>query len=533
MIQNSFQSFKNNNTTIRIILKQIGSLLMVLGIIIAVPAFVSLICFEWYSLLGFLLSGFFSFGLGYLLHYAFRNAADPFFNHAMIIAASGWLVLTFVGGLPLFVISHLTPRQVMQSFVPLGADYPSSLLYFRNLLHCFFESMSGYTTTGLTMAVHEPSVGKGILFYRSFSQWIGGAGFIVLSLSVLKMGSGKSVQLLYRSESTGMKLRPRVRETAKAIWQSYLYITLIIIVYLIIGTFLILPDYPIADNIFDSVNHAMAGISSGGFSTLDDSIAGYKSPLMDYLYLLPMVLGSFSLPLYYRIFYQGKFNEMWTDIQARSLIICFIFGGLILSLLLFDTGIVPNPFREGIFQFISGMSTTGWQTSVISNWDTRSIVFIVFAAMFIGGSWGGTVGGIKIVRARLIQVVLGAHINRALLSENTVKIVKFDRKLMMPEEMNREFANAASFSFMFLLILLLSTFVSTYFIPDNYSFADALFEATAAQSTAGLTVGITDPSMNPMVELIYIFQMWVGRLEIIPALALFRVLFFGANPGRI
>jgi trk system potassium uptake protein len=511
--------------TYKVVFKQIGILLKLLGYILFIPSVVSLIYFEWYSFIGFLLSGLIVLGVGFLLYYLFRKASEPHFNQAMIIAASGWLVFTFVGGLPFYLIAWISPAWVMQQFVPAGADYTSSLLFFRNYLHCFFESMSGYTTTGLTMAVHEPSVGNGILFYRSFTQWIGGAGFIVLALAVLKQTSGKSVQLLYGSESTGLRLETRVKETVRAIYKSYIYVTAFIIIYLIVGTLIILPGYPLSENIFNSVNHAMAGLSSGGFSTLDDSIASYNSPRMDYLYLLPMILGSFSLPFYFRIIFQRKFGEIWRDIQTRSLIMSFIFGSILLSLLLFYEGIVPNPVREGIFQFISAISTTGWQTSNIHSWDTRSIVFIVFAAMFIGGAWGGTVGGIKIIRARLIQKGMVWQIKKALLSPNAIKTIKFDGKIMLPDEMNRELATAATFSLMFLIILMGCTFITSFFIQGEYPLSQVLFESIAAQSTAGLSVGITGPSMNPVVEIIYIFQMWIGRLEIIPVLALFRVLF--------
>ena len=103
---------------------------------------------------------------------------------------------------------------------------------------------------------------------------------------------------------------------------------------------------------------------------------------------------------------------------------------------------------------------------------------------------------------------------------------------MMPDEVNAELASASVFALMFLVIQVLCTLVTTFFLPENYTFFDALFESTAAQSTAGLTVGITDPSMNPIVEVIYIFQMWVGRLEIIPVFALFRALAFGTKPFR-
>lgn len=518
------------NKSFQIIFKEIGNLISLLAFILIVPAFVGVLYAEWYSVVGFLIAAFVTFAFGKGIYFVFREAIEPQYMHGYIIAALGWLILTAMGGLPLFIISYITPPEVMQSFIPAGFDYSSSLLYFRNPLHCLFESMSAYTTTGLTMAVHEPSVGKTVLFYRSFAQWIGGAGFIVMALAMIKHGSGRSLKLLYRSESTGINLRTKVMDTARDIWKSYAIITGITVVYLIVGTWIILPDYPLVDNIFDAFNHAMAGLSSGGFSTLDDSIAGYHSEAMDYLLLLPMIFGSFSLPFYFRIFYKGQISEIWRDVQTRSLLWCFLFGSIIMSLLLMYSHAVPEPFREGIFQYISAISTTGWQTSNIHVWDDRSFLFIIFGAMFIGGAWGGTVGGIKIYRAVFIQKGIRWQIKRSFFSPNAVRTMKFDGKTMLPDEINAELASASIFAVLFFLILMGSTFVSTFFIPENFSFFDALFESTAAQSTAGLTVGITEPGMNPIVESIYIFQMWVGRLEIFPVLALCRFAFLGANP---
>lgn len=526
--------FNMNHKSLTVILKQIGGLYILMGIIVSVPAIVSAIYSEWYSLSGFLSSGLIITSVGLLFKRIFIKAEEPLYNHSVIMVAWGWLLMVLAGGLPFFIIAHITPIEVMNHFIPAGAGYSeSSLIYFRNFLHCFFESMSAYTTTGLTLVVHEPSVGNGILFYRSFAQWIGGAGFIVLALALLKFSSGHSVKLLYKSESTGINLKIRVMETAKGIWKSYAIITAITIIYLIIGTYLILPDYPITANIFDSINHAFAGLSSGGFSTLDDSIATYQSAKMEYLYLLPMIFGSFSLPFYFRVFFEKKLSEIWRDIQTRSLLICFCFGGLILSLLLYFSHITDNPFKIGIFQYISAISTTGWQTTNIHLWDDRSFLFIVFGAMFIGGAWGGTVGGIKIYRAVFIQKGIFWQIRKTFFSPNTIKSFKFDGRNMLPEEANSELANASLFVLMFFLIQIICTFLTTFFLPENFTFFDALFESTAAQSTAGLSVGITDPSMNPWIEIIYIFQMWVGRLEIIPVFALFKALFTGTNPSHL
>jgi trk system potassium uptake protein TrkH len=115
-------------------------------------------------------------------------------------------------------------------------------------------------------------------------------------LAVFRQISGKSAILLYGSEATGERLKPKVIETVRSIWKVYLFVTLFSALYLFLGTLIILPGYPLAENIFDSVNHAMTGQSTGGFSTLDDSIAGYNSGYMEMLYLLPMILGSFSIP---------------------------------------------------------------------------------------------------------------------------------------------------------------------------------------------------------------------------------------------
>jgi len=519
------------NKTYQIVLKEIGYLMALMGFILLIPGIVALVYNEFYSFLGFLVSAIITYGLGISLYSVFVDAIEPQFKQGYIIAAISWLMLTIMGSLPFLFIANITPPEIIQQFVPKGANYTSSLLYFQNPLHCFFESMSAYTTTGLTMTVHEPSVGKAILFYRSFAQWIGGAGFIVLVLALFKHESGRSVRLLYQSESTGINLRNKVKDTAKGIWKSYVIVTVFVIAYLIIGTYLILPDYPLADNIFDSVNHAMSGLSSGGFSTLDDSIAGYHSPAMEYLYLLPMILGSFSLPFFYRIIFKGKFSEIWNDVQTRSILICFTIGSLILTLLLLFSGNTSDhPLRDGMFQFISAMSTNGWHISNVRFWDERSLLFIIFAAMFIGGAWGGTVGGIKIYRAALIQKGIRWQIKKEFFTQNTIKTLKFDGKVMLPDEANAQLASASVYVIIFFLILFISSFLTTFFIPANYTFLDALFESTAAQSTTALTVGITNPSMNPFVEIIYILQMWLGRLEIIPVLALFRSTILGTNP---
>lgn len=515
----------------RTVCREIAGLLLILGIVMLLPMLVSLVYREWYSAIGFLLSGVITWGIGRAVREVFlKSAAEPENKHAMIIVAAGWLAIAVAGALPFLLIAHITPPEVLQAFVPEGASYTSSLLHFKNPLHALFESMSGFTTTGLTMSVHEPSVGKGILFYRSLSQWIGGAGFIVMTLALLQKKPRPALLSLYGSEASGEKLRPTVIGTARAIWKLYVGLTVFQMVYLAAGTYLILPGYPLGEILFDSVNHALTGQSTGGFSTLDDSIAGYGSQAMETLYLLPMIVGALAIPFYFRLIFKKEFDQFWRDIQTRALLVFFVAGGIILSLLLLKSGIAAEAFREGIFQFVSALSTTGWQTSSIGAWDSASVLFIATTAMFVGGAVGSTAGGIKMRRALLIQKGFRWQIGKIFSPPRMIKTVKFDHELILPEKMNEDLAQASILAFIYILLVLFSTFLTILFNGDGVSLANAFFESASAQGTVGLSTGITGPSMSPVIEALYIVQMWAGRLEIIPVVVFARALMMGTGP---
>ncbi len=524
--------FKHHNKydTFKMLLYQIGDLQILLGFTLIIPLLVSLIYGEYYTAIGLLISSLVCLITGFLLRKGYRTSFEPLHRHALIIAALGWLSIAIMGSLPFLITSYITPVEVARIYGQTGADYLPSLYYFKNPLHGFFESMSGFTTTGLSMAVHEPSIGKGLLFYRSFTQFLGGAGFIILSIAVLGHSNGKIALLLYGTESTGERLKPSIIETTRSIWKIYLGITFFSFIYLTIGTYIILPDYNLSENIFDSINHAMAGQSTGGFSTLDDSIAGYHSIQMDMLYLLPMILGALSLPFYFKVIYYKQINQFWKNLQTRSILLLCIIGSIILSLMLMKSGLIAEPFRIGIFQFVSALTTTGWQTSDVHIWDSPSLLFIVMAAMVVGGAAGATVGGIKIIRVLLIFKGLMWHIGRYFSSENSIKVLQFNEKRLLPDEMNKELASAATFSFIYLIFVFISTIITYYLMGNGYTITDALFESASAQGTVGLSCGITNPDMSPVLEINYIFQMWAGRLEIIPVLVLFRTIFIGTNP---
>ncbi|WP_059059088.1 TrkH family potassium uptake protein [Halobacterium hubeiense] len=505
-----------------------------------VPLLVSLLYREWYNAVAFLSAAGITVLAGAAAYKLCEDAPEPKRYHAMIVAALGWLVTAAFGALPFVIAAYLTPPAVLESFVPAGASYQSSLLHFQNPLHALFESMSGYTTTGLTMSVHEPSVGHGFLWYRSQMQWIGGAGMIVLSLAILRQPHGTAGISLYQSEARSEKLRPSIVGTARAIWKIYVGITALVAVYLAAATFLVNPGYGIENTIFDAVNHAMTGQSTGGFSTLDDSIAGYGSYAMEVIHIPAMITGAISIPVYYGAVSERDLREFARDPQVRVMFGLFVVGVLGLAAFLARWVGVPydgdplaymgrvatsQAFRDGLFQYISAQTTTGWQTSAIGDWNNGAVMVIVLGAMLLGGSAGATVGGIKILRGYIIARGISWEVSRVFLPSHAIDDLRIGQQTFKAAEANDEIRAATTFAFTYLIVLALSLFVLLAVLPSNFTLADAVFEVATAQGTVGLSSGITGPGMPVIAELLFIVQMWMGRLEIIPVLVLINSIF--------
>lgn len=527
-------------TASKTIIRDIGGLQVLIGGSMLVPVLVSLLYQEWYFGLAFLIAAGLTAFVGGGAYKLCEDAPEPKRHHAMIVAALGWVATAFFGALPFIIAAYITPPAVLESFVPAGASYQSSLLNFQNPLHAFFESMSGYTTTGLTMSVHEPSVGHTFLWYRSQMQWIGGAGMIVLSLAILRQPHGTAGISLYESEARDEKLRPSIAGTARAIWKIYVGVTAAVAVYLAIATFLVQPGYGIENTIFDAINHAMTGQSTGGFSTLDDSIAGYDSYAMELVHIPAMITGSIAIPVYYGVLSERDIREFTSDPQVRTLFALSVVGVIGLTAFLARWVGVPyngdpigyvgrvatsQAFRDGLFQFISALTTTGWQTSAIGDWNSGAVMFIVLGAMLVGGSAGATVGGIKIIRGYIIGRAISWEVSRVFLSEHAIDDLRIGQQIFKADEANDEIRAATTFAFAYLILLGLSLFVLLSVLPTEFTLADAIFEVATAQGTVGLSSGITGPGMPVIAEILFIVQMWMGRLEIIPVLVLINTIF--------
>jgi trk system potassium uptake protein TrkH len=427
--------------------------------------------------------------IGFTLRYIFKSAKEPGLRHAMICAALAWLVIALISSIPFIVIAGMP------------------------FLDAFFEGMSGWTGTGLTM-IKPSEECRTILFWRSLMQWVGGVGVIVLMLSILAR-PGTGAFTLYRAESREEKIRPSVISTTRTIWWIYLLYTVIGIIILFIAGM----------SPWDAINHGMTGLATGGFSTQDGSIGSYNNPMIEVSCIFLMILGVVSFAVHYDVL-RGNLRRFFTDTQNKAFCIIAILG---VAFLTFELAHIYGigSFRLSSFQFISGLSCTGFQTANIQDWR-QSAKLVIAAAMVIGGAAGSTAGGIKLIRGVLLSKSILWKIREGLLPRKAVVTYKLGKKRLGKEEADRQVAEAGLISFLWIIFLFIGVLVLSYL--TSATIEDIVFEVASAQGNVGLSTGITGPDLSPIGKIMLIFNMWIGRLEIIPVMMLFRSMIKGLKP---
>ena len=537
------------------IARDVGSLLVMEGLLMFLSVGVAVLFREWYPAAAFATAGLVTAGAGLGANRRFADAPDPMMKHGMIIAAAGWFCTAAFGALPFYLTAVVTPPAVMAVYVPDGVTYASSLYYFLNPINALFESMSGWTGSGLTMAVHEPTLPYTIQWWRSLIQYVGGVGVIVLTVSILsRPGSGSYA--LYRSEAREQKIHPSVVSTVRTVWKIFLLYTAVSIVVLF-AAIVASPygeDLPLWVLGWQALNHAMTGLSTGGFSVTDNSIATYGSPLVESVLLPIMALGAIAFPVHYGVLRDARFDLLWEDVQTRWLFVLFGVGAVVLSLQnvvsigadaaadafaaganwlgLTAVGLAPaatDALRDSVFQWISALSCTGFQSAPIGSWGAGGKLLLSFA-MVLGGAAGSTVGGIKIIRGYTISKGIRWQFSRVFLPTNAVVSVDLGGRHLDRRAMEREFGEAAIVSLLWLILLVASSVVLVDVVAPTFTYADALFEVASAQGNVGLSTGITGPWMPTVAKLMFVLNMWIGRLEIIPVLVLARSVLYGLGP---
>lgn len=498
--------------------RDLGRILLALSGMLLVSLIVALLWGEYYTVPGLLLSGLLVLAVGWPLTHRFRDAAEPGKLHGMTIAASGWLLVALFGALPFWFIAW-TVALAPDWFVP---EMTPTLAAFLSPTNAVFESMSGFTGTGLTMADREDVLPRTLQWWRSFTQWVGGVGVIVLTTAILsRAGSGSLT--LYESEARTERIHPTIVSTVRTIWWIFLLFTFLSIVALWLA------GMPI----WHAINHAMTGLSTGGFSVTDDSIATYDSPQIDAVLIPIMLLGGIAFPVHYLVL-RGDLRIIGRDAQTR-----WLFGiggvlGLSLSALLWSEAAYVSAFealRFGGFQFVSAMTCTGFQTATeLDAWSPLAQLTVTFG-MFVGAAAGSTCGGIKLIRFVTLIKGIGYRITGVFYPRTAVRHLRIDGRVLSDTEVSREFEEAAIVALLWLVFCALGMVGVLLILPDT-PLENAFFEVMSAQSNVGLSTGITDVEMPELLKIVFVFNMWIGRLEIIPVLVLLRTTLLGLDLYR-
>ncbi len=408
-----------------------------------------------------------------------------------LIVTLGWVIMSMFGALP-FVFSGAIP----------------------SFTDAFFETMSGFTTTGASILNDIESLPRGVLFWRSMTHWIGGMGIIVLSLAILPILGIGGMQLFIAEVPgpTPDKIHPRVKETAKRLWSIYVLLTVVETILLMLGGL----------SLYDAFNHSMATMATGGFSTKQSSISEF-SPYVQYVIALFMYLAGINFALHYFAL-KTRFERIWgnEEFKLYSTLVLVVTALLTAGLIFHHDLPLEQAFRDGLFTTLTIITTTGFATADFELWATP-LLFMVFILMFTGGSSGSTGGGIKIVR--LLVVIKNGWVElRRLLHPRAVIPVRLNRRGVAPSIVS----NVLAFFVIYLLIFLLSSLVMTAMGLD---FLSAMGSVIATLGNIGPGIGDVGPTDNyaniPVGGKWFLaFLMLLGRLELFTVLILLTPIYW-------
>ncbi len=495
---------------VKAIFGNVGLFLYIPSLMAFITALIGIIFKEYFCIFPLVIIGSINLIIAYLLY---RYCFEPEKIHlwdSMISVALGWFFCPLFGAL-----AYIFVAKASLIAKPFEATAISTNILI-NPINAIFEAFSGFTSSGLTMLNKVSDLPYTIQWLRSFQQWIGGVGLIIFVLSLIEPNIEE--YQLYFTETKSKGFNKSIIKTSRSIICIYLIFT-------IIGIILFsLAKMPI----WQSINHAMSAIATGGFTITDDSFANYNF-IIKIIGIFLVILGAMSFSIHYKIFVQKKFLEFFKNSQNRTFYILLIFGAILIILI----NINHLPYINLIFEWVSSLTTCGFSAQNIVSL-TAATKFLMIIAMIIGGSSGSTVGGLKIRRIIfLFQSILLRIRSFTIYQEKKVlKQKKVPKKeepsgVHLPESQKTErLYEADSLFFLWILTLFLGVFFLLILEPDK-KIIDIFFDVTSALSNVGLSTGVAIESLKLFSKIIFILLMWLGRLEIIPILVLTISLIYG------
>lgn len=490
--------------------RDVGRIVQAVSLMMVASVVVAAVNGEFYAIPAFLGAAGITGGIGTGLARWYEDAAPPEKREAMVTAATAWALVGVLGGLPFLFITwtiQVDPFPAWANTPPMDA----TTAVFVHPLDAVFESVSGFTGTGLTMAAVEEELPRSLHWWRSFIEWVGGVGVIVLTVAILRRGGGSGSYTLYESEARSEKIHPSIVTTVQEIWKIFVGLTVGSILLLLLA------GMPL----WAAINHGMTGIATGGFAVNQNSIGNY-GPLVQYATVPVMVAGSIAFPIHYLIF-KGEVRNLYADLQTRWVFGWFTAGSLALTAILYANGqyaSLEETFRIGLFQFVSATSNTGFGTTTIGGgteqvWSTGATL-LTCLGMLTGAAAGSTVSGIKLIR--VITIVKGTvwQIQDVFHPRSAIRYLQIGDRRLSEDQAQREFTEATVVFVLWITFLAIGVAVLLSVLSPAHPLEYVLFDVMSAQSNVGLDSGITGPTMPATAKAMLIVNMWVGRLEIIP-----------------
>ncbi len=480
-----------------IISKIIGSLLFIEAFFMAWCVGVSFY-FQEDDTLAFLMSMLITFGCAFLFLLMGRNARNSLNRHdAFVVVTAIWVIFSFFGMFPFLIHGSCT-----------------------NVTDAYFETMSGFSTTGSSIFDDVEHLPRGILFWRSLTQWVGGLGIVFFTIAILPSLVGGSVKV-FAAEATGpikAKMHPRLSTTAKWIWSIYLLLTICCgLAFWIAGL-----DW------FDALNYSMTTTATGGFSIHNDSLSYFKDPTVDYIAILFEFLAGINFTLLYISIFKGRLKDLFKNSEFKLYIsLVLLATAAIVTILLTQMDYaLEQAFRQGLFQVVSFMTTTGVFSDDVARWP--HITWIILGGlMFVGACAGSTSGGFKCIRAVMTLKTLRNNF-RQILHPNAVLPVKING-MSVPQ--SRIVALFAFFTLFMCMILVTAALMILSGVDTINSIVIALSCVSNIGPSLSNDIGanITWSGMPDYIKWALSLLMLMGRLEIMTVLVLFTRSFWKDN----
>lgn len=486
------------------ILHYLGKLIYGMGIVMLMPVLVGIVNREWAPSIDFILSSILCIFIGNLLLVKFNEEKDLNWRQGMSLVSVSWIIAMFLGAIPLFLSGH-----------------------YNSYLDSLFEAMSAFATTGLSLANNVDHMAYAYNFWRHFMCFIGGQGIILVALTLFVKG-GNAFKV-YVGEAREEKIMPNMIQTARFIW-------FVSLTYLVIGTSIlfiinILRNVSAGRALFHSICLFMAGWDTAGFAVQSQNILYYHSPAVEIVTGMIFLLGAINFGVHYAV-WTGRPRELIRNFELKI----YMFSILGLFALICAGFIRHFPFvsyisffRSTFYQLISAHTGVGYSNIYVQDflhyWSPLALMGIIIA-MGLGGSSSSTAGGIKILRVGLFFKGIKKEV-RVLTSPESAVIVERFHHIKDITVQDNHIKMAAIIILLYVTVYLAGGLIGSFY---GYTFLSSLFESVSATANVGLSMGITSPMMPDTLKIVYILEMWLGRLEFISVFVMVKFILSLRSP---